>query len=144
MPEISSIFDEHIDFDPGADFEVFLRHVPAKWVVYLLCGADDKPVQLLCVKNLRYSLKRRLGLDDEHASPSKKVNYRELVRRVRWTRVDSALESDWRYYEAARVIFPESYRGMVGFRPAWFVHVDPDAPFPRYVKTNDLSPHKEC
>ena len=29
---------------------------------------------------------------------------------------------------------------MVGFRPAWFVHVNPDAPFPRYVKTTDLSP----
>jgi hypothetical protein len=29
---------------------------------------------------------------------------------------------------------------MVGFRPAWFVHVDPDAPFPRYTKTIDLLP----
>ncbi len=28
---------------------------------------------------------------------------------------------------------------MVGFRPAWFVHVNPDAPFPRYVKTIDLT-----
>ena len=28
---------------------------------------------------------------------------------------------------------------MVGFRPAWFVHVDPDANFPRYVKTTDLA-----
>jgi hypothetical protein len=28
---------------------------------------------------------------------------------------------------------------MVGFRPAWFVHVDPDAAFPRYTKTTDPS-----
>jgi excinuclease UvrABC nuclease subunit len=28
---------------------------------------------------------------------------------------------------------------MVGFRPAWFIHVDPEAEFPRYIKTTDLS-----
>jgi excinuclease UvrABC nuclease subunit len=27
---------------------------------------------------------------------------------------------------------------MVGFRPAWFVHVNPESPFPRYIKTIDL------
>jgi hypothetical protein len=139
MPETLPIFDAQLDFDPGGDFEAFVRQAPAKWVVYLLCTADDRPVQLLCVKNLRYSLKRRLGVEGETAGLSKRVNYRELVRRVKWRRVDSAFEADWLYYEAARVVFPESYRGMVGFRPAWFVHVDPDAKFPRYLKTIDLS-----
>jgi excinuclease UvrABC nuclease subunit len=136
----SPIFQEQLDFDPAGDFEAFVKLAPAKWVVYLLCDADDRPVQLLCVKNLRYSLKRRLGLDGEQSGISKRVNYRELVRRVKWRRVDSAFEADWIYYEAARVVFPESYRGMVGFRPAWFVHVDPDAKFPRYVKTIELTP----
>ena len=139
MPETFSIFDQQLDFDPGGDFEVFVKQAPAKWVVYLLCTTDDRPVQLLCVKNLRYSLKRRLGAEGETAGLSKRVNYRELVRRVKWRRVDSAFEADWLYYEAARVVFPESYRGMVGFRPAWFVHVDPEAKFPRFVKTTDLS-----
>jgi excinuclease UvrABC nuclease subunit len=67
------------------------------------------------------------------------VDYREIVRRIHWRRVDSAFEADWLYYEAARLIFPQTYAGMVGFRPAWFVHVNPDNPFPRYVKTIDLS-----
>jgi excinuclease UvrABC nuclease subunit len=53
--------------------------------------------------------------------------------------VDSNFEADWIYYEAARRLFPDTYRGMVGFRPAWFVHVDPDAQFPRYTKTTDLT-----
>ncbi|HET6250356.1 MAG TPA: hypothetical protein VFE47_21900 [Tepidisphaeraceae bacterium] len=140
MPQTPPIFEQQLDFDPEADFEAFLRLAPAKWVVYLLCDASDKPVQLLCVKNLRYSLKRRLGTDGEAAGLSKRVNYRELVRKVHYRRVDSAFEADWIYYEAAREVFPQSYRGMVGFRPAWFVHVDPDAKFPRYVKTIDLSP----
>src|SRR5437763_5649063 len=105
MPEISNILLQEIEFDPAGDFEAFLRRVPAKWVVYLLSDAEDRPVQLLCVKNLRYSLKRRLG-GEETIGVSKRVNYRELVRRVRWRRVDSAFEADWLYYEAAREVFP--------------------------------------
>jgi excinuclease UvrABC nuclease subunit len=132
------LFDRHADFDPAGDFESFLKSVPAKWVVYLLADADDRPVQLLCVKNLRYSLKRRLG-GGETIGVSKRVNYRDLVRRVHWRRVDSAFEADWLYYEAAREVFPHTYQGMVGFRPAWFVHVNPESHFPRYVKTIDLS-----
>lgn len=138
MPPIGTLLERHAAFDPAGDFEAFLRSVPGKWVVYLLSDADDRPVQLLCVKNLRASLKRRLG-GDEMIGPSKRVNYRDLVRHVRWRRVDSAFEADWLYFEIARRVFPDSYQGMVGFRPAWFVHVNPEHAFPRYVKTTDLS-----
>ncbi|HZL36916.1 MAG TPA: hypothetical protein VFC78_16465 [Tepidisphaeraceae bacterium] len=141
MPQIPPIFERQLDFDPQGDFEAFARQAPPRWVVYLLCDGDDRPVQLLCVKNLRYSLKRRLGEpDQEQQTPSRRVNYRELVRRVYWRRVDSAFEADWLFYEAARAVFPQTYKAMIGFRPAWFIHVDPDAPFPRHVKTIDLSP----
>jgi len=131
-------FDHHADFDPAGDFDAFLKTVPAKWVVYLLADEHDQPIQLLCVKNLRYSLKRRLG-GDEMIGPTKRVNYRDLVRRIHWRRVDSAFEADWLYYEAARALFPQSYQGMVGFRPAWFVQVNPETNFPRYTKTIDLT-----
>ncbi len=80
MSEMSTPFTHWAEFDPAGDFEAFLRSVPARWVVYLLDDADDRPVQLLCVKNLRASLKRRLG-GDETIGLSKRVNYRELVRR---------------------------------------------------------------
>jgi excinuclease UvrABC nuclease subunit len=136
---LSSLFPHRADFDPAADFEAFRKLVPARWVVYLMVDADDRPVQLLCVKNLRYSLERRLH-HDEAPLPSKRVNYREIVRRIYYRRVDSAFEADFVYLDAARQLFPESYQGMVGFRPAWFIHLDPDAPFPRYTKTIDLLP----
>ena len=138
MPEISTLLDSHATFDPSGDFEAFLRSVPPKWVVYLLTDADDRPIQLLCVKNLRASLKRRLG-GDEQVGPSRRVNYRDLVRHVHFRRVDSAFEADWLYYEIARQTFPQSYQGMVGFRPAWFIHVNPATQFPRYIKTTDLT-----
>ena len=131
-------FDQHADFDPATGLEPLLAAVPAKWVVYLFTDADDQPVQLLCVKNLRASLKRRLG-GDETIGPSRKVNYRDLVRRVYWRRVDSGFEADLVYLEIAREVFPESYRGMLGFDPAWFVHINPANNFPRYVKTLDLA-----
>ena len=139
MPEIPTLFDRHATFDPAGDFDALLKDVPARWVIYLLADADDRPVQLLCVKNLRYSLKRRLGQGEESAAPSKRIDYRDIVRRIHWRRVDSAFEADWLYYEAARLVFPQTYAGMVGFRPAWFVHVNPEHHFPRYVKTIDLS-----
>ena len=139
MAETSGLlFHGHATFDPAADLEGFLRAAPAKWVVYLLSDADDRPVQLLCVKNLRASLKRRLG-GNEQVGPSRRVNYRDLIRHVRWRRVDSAFEADWIYYEIARQLFPHSYQGMVGFRPAWFIHVNPENDFPRYIKTVDLT-----
>jgi excinuclease UvrABC nuclease subunit len=143
MAQLSAVFDHSIDFDPAAgDLEAFLKQAPAKWVVYLFADEADRPVQLLCVKNLRYSLKRRLGLgveSEQDVGPSRRVNYREIVRKIYWRRVDSAFEADFIYLEAARAIFPQTYRGMLGFRPAWFVHVNPRTKFPRYIKTINLS-----
>ena len=138
MPDREDIFTNSTDFDAHAPMEESLGAVPARWAVYLLADAQDRPVQLLCVKNLRYSLKRRLG-DQEDAAPSKRINYREMVRRIHWRRVDSAFEADCVYLDAARSIFPNTYQAMTGLRLAWFIHVDPLAPFPRYVKTTDLT-----
>jgi len=132
----SDLFDHHADYQPDDSLEGLLKSTPAKWVVYLFTDAADNPVQLLCVKNLRASLKRRLG-GEEIMGPTRKVDYRDLVRRVYWRRVDSAFEADLAYLEIARDIFPKSYRGMLGFDPAWFVHVNPADDFPRYVKTID-------
>src|SRR5688572_1349243 len=103
MDDFQTIFTDHADFDPAGDFEAFAKSVPARWAVYLLADVDDRPVQLLCVKNLRYSVKRRLGPGEPDAAPSKRVDYRDLVRRVHWRRVDSAFEADWVYYEVARL-----------------------------------------
>jgi hypothetical protein len=65
MAPWQTIFQAQLDFvGPAADVEDMLSQVPAKWVVYLFADGDDQPVQLLCVKNLRASLKRRLGGDE--------------------------------------------------------------------------------
>ncbi len=137
--EPAAQFDREVAFDPEADFEAFSLSIPAKWAVYLMSDAQGQPVQLLCVKNLRYSIRKRLAAEEQVAGPSRRVDYRGVVRRISWRRVDSAFEADCVYLEFARAVFPKTYQGMVGFRPAWFVHVNPDAAFPRYTKTIDLS-----
>ncbi len=141
MPNAELNLDRTIAFDPTGDFDAFLKSTPAKWVVYLMSDEAHRPVQLLCVKNLRYSLKRRLGLEEltETSGPSRKIDYRAIVRHISWRRVDSTFESDVVYFEAARRAFPQTYSAMAGLRPAWFLHVNPDASFPRYIKTTDLS-----
>lgn len=138
MDDAGNIFTDRIDFDPDQPIEVLLEQVPARWVVYLFRGQEGEPIQLLSVKNLRASLKRRLGgmLVDE--GPNRRVDYTRIVRQIKWRRVDSPLECDLVYLEAARRTFPQSYKGMTGFRQAWFIHIDPDAKFPRYVRTTGL------
>lgn len=137
MSELADFFPFSVEFDPAGDFESLLKVVPAKWVVYLMSDEADRPVQLLCVRNLRYSLRRRLG-QQEHSGPDRRIDYRQIVRRIRWRKVYSDFEADVVYLQAARMYFPETYRGMVGYQPAWFIHVDPDARFPRFTKTINL------
>ncbi len=134
------LFTGRMNFDPAAAALTF-RDAPARRAVCFFADADDRPVQLLCVGNLRQSLRRRLGEPSpDDATVRGRINYRELVRRVYWQRVDSALESDAVYLAAARALFPESYRGLLGFRPAFFIHIDLEVRFPRFVRTTSLQP----
>ena len=139
MPDLTTLLPDALGYDPDADFYAAALAAPAKWAVCLLEAADGRPVQLLSVKNLRYCLRRRLAAPDADGGPTRRVDYRQIVRTVRWRRVDSEFEADLIYLEAARRLFPDTYRSMTGYRPAWFVHVNPDTAFPRFTKTADLS-----
>ena len=129
-PVDAPLLTDVADVSPGDDF----LDVPAKHAVYLMADDRGRPVQLLCVRNLRASLRRRLGESDE---PSKRADLAAIVRQVRWRRVDSAFEADLVYLETARQIFPDRYAGWLGFKPAWWVHVNPDTRYPRFTKTKE-------
>ena len=139
MAEIPAVFDGGIDFDPQQNLETLLKNVPAKWAVCLYRGEADTPLQLLSVKNLRASLRRRLGEPDAAIEPSKRVDYRQIVRRIDWRRVDSDFEANWIYHDLFRRTFPDFPPELSGFRPAWWICVNPAAEFPRYVKTTELT-----
>ncbi|MGA2231371.1 MAG: UvrB/UvrC motif-containing protein [Tepidisphaeraceae bacterium] len=117
--------------DPVAEF---LKRLPARWAVALLTDGAGQAVQLICLKDLRQGVRGRL----DQGPGGKRVNWADLVRGVRWTHVDSEFEADWTYLKAARQFFPAIYQQIVEKNQAWFVHVDPDAQYPRYVRSAAL------
>lgn len=134
---LGRLFDGHVEIDPASSLDEALKRLPARWCVYCFADASRRPVQLLCVKNLRASVARRMGMGGSPGEPSRRINYREVVRHVFFRRVDGSLEQDLLYQDAARALFPSQYRALVPDRPAWFVHVDPDASHPRFRAVSD-------
>lgn len=124
------------------------RTVPARGAVYLLTDAEDRIVQLASTGNLRHALQQRLAeppaeSEESGATPAPKGSRRrarlgEVVGRIRWRAVDSSFEASVAYHRAARVLRPDAYRELVGFGPAWFVHVDPAARIPKLVVSRML------
>ncbi|MCS7034536.1 MAG: UvrB/UvrC motif-containing protein [Phycisphaerae bacterium] len=135
---IPTHFDTVCEIEATDDGPTAAAGVPARWVVCLLADEHDRPVQLLCVRNLRAFLRRRLAAGSQNGV-SRRVDYRQLIRRVYYRRVDSDLEADLAYLQAARFLFPGDFERLIGAGPAWFLHIDPDAPHPRYTRTTDLS-----
>ena len=100
------------DLDP-------LPGIPA---IYLLLDAHDQPVQLATTQNLKRLATARL-LDETRAQRGQ-ADLAAIARAVRWRRVAAPFESRWWYYRLVRQHEPKSYRQLIGFGPAWFLHVD--------------------
>jgi excinuclease UvrABC nuclease subunit len=132
---VADAFEHRVNVDLDGQGQAKLPEVPAAWAVYLMSDERDRPVQLLCVKNLRASVRRRL---DPELTSQRTADLSMVVRTIYYTRVDSAFEQDLRYLEAARVAFPESYGGVLGFLPTWFVHFNPATKYPRLTRQNRI------
>lgn len=137
----TDLFDHHATFDPADDFSVFARSISTRGAVCLLCDAEDRPIQLLSVADLRRCLQTRLGPSPEDEPETRRIDYRAMVRRLHWRPVDGAFEADLVFLDIARTLFPDTYQGMVGFKPAWWLYVNPETDFPRYMRLTDPS-HK--
>lgn len=141
MVEPASLFPHHLGVRPEDDLEALLKQAPARPAVYLLVDQEERPLQLLSVRNLRASIQRRLGSTQEEQI-SRRINYRDLVRGVHYLRVDGHFEADFVYLRIARELFAQSYQSLFTQRQPWFIHVDPLAQFPRFVKTNAPMTHR--
>ena len=143
MPSpLESLFDHSAEFRPDLPITPLLEAVPAKWVVYLFTDETGAAFQLLCVKNLRSSLQRRLGEANELA-PGRRVPYRQVVRRIWWRRVDSGLEADLAYAQAAATLFPNIHRQFIESRRPWWIEIFPQATHPRFVRTDRPQPEED-
>ncbi len=137
MNDLADILPTRIAFD-AARLDECLAQLPARWCVALLCAEDDRPAQLVAFKNLRGTLRRRFTEPPELAGKTtKRIDYAQLVKSVRFVRVDGLLEMDVAYFRAARAAFPDRWRTLVPQRSSWFAHIDANETHPdwRVVET---------
>lgn len=119
------------------ELEAALADVPGKWGVVLLRDRDGGPLQLICTRNMRAMLRRRFEPPAEPQMPTKRIDYRALVGSICWQRVDSELEMDLVYIDAARTCFPIHWRSLIPDRKAFFVRIDPSAKFATFERIED-------
>lgn len=100
-------------------------------------GADGKTVLIATTASARGLARRRLAPTPDEARTAR-ADLRPLCTggRVHAIRVGSSLEADAVYLHQARRRLAHLARVVAERWRAWFVHVDPDAEFPQWSKTN--------
>ena len=139
-------FDHCLKFLP-VDSETLLRQVPATPGVFALRGeAANSESYLTRTADLRRRLRRLLAppeaLDDQGRPVlSKRLNLREKVRWIEYTRTGSDFESSLVLYRATRAAFGDTEaRRRLRLYPPFFLRITLQHPHPRVYATNKLSP----
>jgi len=138
-------FQHRIEFLP-ANADEILRQVPAAPGVFSLRGdAENSEPYLTRTADLRRRLRRLLAPPeavDEQGRPvlSKRLNLREKVRWIEWTRTGSDFESALVLYCATRAAFgPEQARKRLRLHAPFFLRITLQHQHPRVYTTNKLS-----
>jgi excinuclease ABC subunit C len=138
-------FQNRIEFQP-ADADEILRAIPAAPGVFALRGtAENSEPYLTRTADLRRRLRRLLAPPeavDEQGRPvlSKRLNLREKVRWIEWTRTGSEFESALVIYCATREAFgAEQARKRLRLHPPYFFRITMQHEHPRVYATNKLS-----
>jgi hypothetical protein len=138
-------FDHRIEFVP-ADSDALLRAIPAAPGVFALRGAEPTAEPYLTrAADLRRRLRRLLAppgqLDASgQPVPSKRLNLRNRVRFIEYTRTGSEFESALLLYHASCAAFgADEARRRLRLHPPYFLRVTMNALHPRAYSTNRLS-----
>jgi hypothetical protein len=136
-------FDHRFTFVP-AEAEALLRAVPAAPGVFALRGEGGEPY-LSRAADMRRRMRRLLAppeaLDaDGNPVLSKRLNLRERVRSVEYTRVGSEFEAALVLYRASMAAFgAEQTRRRLRLHAPFFVRITLTNAYPRVYVTNRLS-----
>lgn len=123
---------------PDDGSEADLSALPNRPGVFALENANDETICLAVTANLRRLVRSRLAPMEtrEEGKRSRRVDYRAAARRVKAVSVASSFEADWAYLQLARTLVPHAAKSLTDRRRSWFVHVNPETEFPRFVKTS--------
>jgi excinuclease ABC subunit C len=136
-------FDHRLEFLPENSDDV-LRAIPADCGVFSLRGETGEPY-LTRTADLRRRLRRLLAPPealDEQGRPvlSKRLNLRDRVRFIEYTRTGSDFESTLILYRASRAAFgPDEARRRLRLHPPYLLRVTMSHEHPRVYSTNRLS-----
>ena len=134
---LASLFDGHVEVSPPLTEEQ-LRDIPTKRGVFLMAAEGDRPILLTTAASIRGRLRGRLEEQDEQQKASRSADLREITRTVWWKLAGGHFETDWRYLEIARSIWPRSYAKLISWKAPWFVRVNPAAAYPCFERTRDV------
>jgi len=140
-------FEDRLDLtSPLTDEQ--LSGVPARRGLLALLDAGGRPIILLTAADIRARLSARLAEPLADRSPaattpataggagpgrkSRTVNLRQVARAVLWHVTTSHFQTDLAFLHAASRIWPKSCEETIGWKPAWFVHVDPAGAYPHF------------
>jgi excinuclease ABC subunit C len=132
--DMDALLPQRCAFDPAQSLEEFARSLPAHGGVYLLCDAEDRPIQLAATQALRRAVVNRLTIPSEPRS--RRADLRAITRFVRYAPGFSQFETSLLFLHAAHQLYPSGYRGMLDFGPAWFAQVNVADRLPRFVPTD--------
>ncbi len=111
--------------------------LPDAPAVCIFESEDTRTILLATTASARDLARRRLAPTPEETRTAR-ADLRPLCAggRVHAIRVGSSLEADAVYLHQAREKLPHLAKVVAERWRAWFVHVDPDAEFPQWAKTN--------
>ena len=138
-------FERRVEFTPDRASEI-LREIPAAPGVVCLRGAEELSQPYLTrAADVRRRLRRLLDSPDavdEHGRPvlSKRLNLRERVRWIEWTRTGSEFESTVVLYCAARASFgPTEARRRLRLHAPFVLRMAMSNEHPRVYVTNRIN-----
>ena len=114
--------------------------LPASSAVVIIEAPGGRTILIATTADARDLARKRLAPMDPAQPRSARVDYHALARggTVHTIPVGSSLEADAVYMHQARARLPHLAQIVAERRRAWFVHVDPEAEFPYWSKTNLL------
>jgi excinuclease ABC subunit C len=131
--EVSVLFGSDSD---GPSFFDVLPSGPAVFALFPETTAQSPAPYLSRTRDLRRRLTRLLG---KPSTGSKRLNLREITRRVEYQGVGSIFEAQWLLYLLNRLYYPRTYRHRLRLKPPALLKVNLRNRFPRCYPTRRLA-----
>jgi len=122
-----------VNVGPAVDLESWRLTVPAKPGCYLLTDEAGTPVLLGTAANLRNVLVHRLTAPPDEEGPTKRIDYRQVVRQIHYRPAFSRFEADWTYIANVRRVYPKPAAKLTRKWRGHWIHIDLTDQHPRFT-----------